>query len=86
MEAQEKPFSSSHATTDRVAGIAHQTVDRVAERAAQAEERLRQGTEHAETVGKDAMDGVSHYMREHPLTSLGIAAAAGFILSSLLRR
>lgn len=86
MEAHEKPFTTGHATTDRVAEMAHHTVDRVAERAAQAEERVRQGTEHAETVGRDAADSVGRYMREHPMASLGIAAAAGFILSSLLRR
>lgn len=86
MEAQEKPFSPAHSTTERVAGAAHETVDHLAEHAAQAEERVRRGTERAETYGKDAADSVTRYVQEHPLASLGIAAAAGFVLSALLRR
>ncbi len=87
MEAQEeKGFEREHPTTERVAGVAHQTVDRLAERAAHAEERVRQGTGRVEDYGRETVDSISRYVHEHPLASLGIAAAAGFVLSSLLRR
>ena len=71
---------------------AHQAVDRAAEAAASVAGRLG---EHVETLGakgdellemKDHwIEGARDYVKEHPFQALGIAAAAGYLLSMMMR-
>ncbi|MGD8428909.1 MAG: hypothetical protein PVH31_00755 [Ectothiorhodospiraceae bacterium] len=86
-----------HQTTDRFAEKAHEAVDRAAERGGRAEERIRETGERAahrfeETrdrateQGRDLYEEIGGYVRRNPYTSIGIAAAAGFVLGKLLRR
>ncbi len=77
-----KAESSSHQTTEKVADKAHDAVDSAAEKAARAEERLREATEQ----GHDVITAVTEYVKENPLTALGLAFAAGTIFSSMTRR
>lgn len=77
-----KAKSSSHQTTDKVADKAHEAVDSAAEKAGRAEDRLREATEQ----GQDVITAVTDYVRENPLTALGLAFAAGTIFSSMTRR
>ncbi len=89
--------TSDHKVSDQVADKAHETVDRVAERAGRAEERVReqfseadekvrekarQGQERAD----DILNAVGTYVRENPLTAIGLAFVAGALYSSLTRR
>lgn len=89
--------TSHHATTDQVSQRVHETIDRLAERAAKAEERLRHDTATAEARvrntgqqarerSEDMVHTVSGYVRDNPLTALGLAFAAGTLLSALTRR
>jgi ElaB/YqjD/DUF883 family membrane-anchored ribosome-binding protein len=71
-------------TVDKIASGAHQAVDRIASAASSAVSQL--GV-HGDQVleGKDQLlDRASQYVRSQPLASLGVALAAGFILSRLL--
>ncbi len=77
-----KAKSSSHQTTEKVADRAHEAVDSAAEKAGRAEERLREATEQ----GHDVVTAVTEYVKENPLTALGLAFAAGTIFSSMTRR
>jgi ElaB/YqjD/DUF883 family membrane-anchored ribosome-binding protein len=77
-----KASSSSHQTTEKIADKAHDAVDSAAEKAARAEERLREAT----AQGNDIVTAVSDYVKENPLTALGLAFAAGTIFSSMTRR
>ncbi len=94
---EEKPASESAATTDRVSAKAHETVDRVAASAASAEEKLRAQAAEASARVHDAREQVAQksresaeqlqsYARENPLKTAGIAFAAGFVISALMRR
>ncbi len=85
-----------HATTDRLASRAHRTVDQAAEHASRAEQYLREGIGHAEErireTSHDAkvrsdelLSSIGTYVRENPLTSIGIAFAAGTLFSALTR-
>lgn len=87
--------AGAHDTIDRVAGAARPAVDRMAEGAHGAVDSMAQAATHAaESLSargeqlRDAQaratDGLLEYMRAKPLTSLGIAAAAGFLLSKIL--
>ena len=89
--------STDHTTTDRLSNSAHDTVDQIAKNAARAEERIRHEAEdvsaHARDVGQktkertdDAMQSISAYVQDNPLISLGLAFAAGTLLSTFKRR
>lgn len=70
---------------DRIASGAHQAVDKVASAAGQAAETLGVKGEQLRNAQVRAMEQARSYVRDHPVTSLGIAVAAGFLLSRLLR-
>jgi ElaB/YqjD/DUF883 family membrane-anchored ribosome-binding protein len=87
----------SNATTERFAAKAHETIDRVADTANQAErearaaaqraaERAREMQERAMQAADENIGKLRSYVEHNPLTSAGIAFAAGVVLSALLRR
>ena len=77
---------------DTYSKTAHQAVDRATEAAAAVAGRMN---EHVEALGakgeellemKDAWIGSAReYVRENPLQALGIAVAAGYLLSMMMR-
>jgi ElaB/YqjD/DUF883 family membrane-anchored ribosome-binding protein len=71
----------AHGAVDRAAGVASSAAERIGDRvdalAARGEE-LRELPENWVEAGRD-------YVREHPVASLGIALAAGYLLSMIMR-
>ena len=77
---------------ERVGQSAHQAVDRATDAASSVAERLG---EHAETLTEKRdelmelpetwVEGARDYVREHPIASLGIAVAAGYLISMIMR-
>jgi len=76
----------AHAGIDRLSNGAHDTVERVASVAADTAQRL--GAKSGELLrAKDEWtESTRSYVREHPLAALGIALAAGYLLSRLTSR
>jgi ElaB/YqjD/DUF883 family membrane-anchored ribosome-binding protein len=79
--------------TDRLAAKAHETVDHVADRAAQAEREVRDAAARTAERVRDAsasaeqgMRRLAAYLESNPVTCVGLAFAAGMLVSSLLRR
>jgi len=72
-------------TINRIAGSAHQAVDRVAQGANSALQSLRGSSDAWKHSGDQSLERVQEYIREKPLVALGMAAAAGFLLSRLMR-
>ena len=69
------------ATVDKIASGAHQAVDRIASAATSAASQFG-------VKGEDFMmarDRVVDYVRTKPVTALGIALAAGFIIARITR-
>ncbi|MFO7603031.1 MAG: hypothetical protein R6X06_04360 [Gammaproteobacteria bacterium] len=90
------PASNEHATTDRLAERAHESVDKFSKTAGKAEERIRQEAKdaeaHVQDVGQKAkersneiLQSIGGFVRDKPLTSLGIAFVTGTVLSALSR-
>jgi len=77
-----KTRSETSQTTEKLADKAHDAVDSAAEKATHAEEKMRD----VAAQGQDVLKAVSSYVKENPLTALGLAFAAGTIFSSLTRR
>jgi ElaB/YqjD/DUF883 family membrane-anchored ribosome-binding protein len=70
---------------DRIASGAHQAVDRIAAAANSAAEQLTVKGEDL-MAAKDRWTQVcGTYVKDNPLTALGIAAAVGFLVSRWIR-
>lgn len=86
-----------NSTTDRLAAMAHETIDRVTPKANRTETDMRnaaartvEGVKHLEeqgleTAGK-SLRQLHSFIEKNPLTTAGIAFAAGALLSILIRR
>jgi ElaB/YqjD/DUF883 family membrane-anchored ribosome-binding protein len=71
-------------TVDRIATSAHEAVDKVAGVAAHAAEALGVKGDQIKSAEQKLVESAREYMREHPVATLGVAVAAGFVLSRLL--
>jgi ElaB/YqjD/DUF883 family membrane-anchored ribosome-binding protein len=68
----------------RVAAGAHKTVDRMAGAATYAANAVEEKGERLKVAQRQMTESSSAYIRENPMTSLGLALAGGFILGRLL--
>lgn len=76
----------AHAGIDKLTQSAHQTVDRVVSAASSAADRFQNvGDTKYGQMAQEWKEQTCSYVRAHPLTSVGIAVAAGFLLSRLTR-
>jgi len=83
-EAITKVSDAARPVVDRIASGAHQAVDKIAGGAAQVAESLGMKGEQLKDMHAKAMDQGRGYVRDNPIMALGIAIAAGFLLSKLL--
>jgi ElaB/YqjD/DUF883 family membrane-anchored ribosome-binding protein len=68
---------------DRVTSGAHQAVDKIADAANQTAATLRARSRRLWSAKTQTMEQCRSYVREHPMISVGVAVAAGFLLSRL---
>ena len=71
-------------TIDKASKSAHEAVDKIASATNQAAETLGEKREQLKNTEQQLMENCRGYVRDNPITSLSIAAAAGFLLSRLL--
>lgn len=64
---------------------AHGAVDQVAGAAAPAAQWLEEQSATLTASGDKLLDSTSKYVAAHPLQSLGLAVAAGYLISRLTR-
>ena len=74
----------AHAGIDRLTQSAHHAVDRVATAATSAADRVQNvgDTKYGHMAQEWTEQGCA-YVREHPMAAIGIAVAAGYLLSRL---
>jgi ElaB/YqjD/DUF883 family membrane-anchored ribosome-binding protein len=96
VEAKGNGASGLHKTVDKniesYSKTAHQAVDRAAAAAERVAESLG---EKIDTLGEKRdelmelpqswLEGARDYVREHPFQAVGVAVAAGYILSMMMR-
>ncbi len=80
----DKVSDASRPAVDRIASGAHQAVDKFASAAGQAADALGVKGEQLKNAQVRAMEQCRGYVRDNPVTAMGIAIAAGFVLSRLL--
>ncbi|MCW8090283.1 DUF883 domain-containing protein [Alteromonas sp. ASW11-130] len=85
---------SSHPVTDKLKDTLHSSVDKLAGSAGRAEENLRKSAHDSaenwekrkgEAEQKWQSSSIRKYAIENPLTTAGIAFAAGMLLTSIFR-
>lgn len=72
----------AHAGVDRLTQTAHSTIDRVTAAASSAADRFTDGE-----LAHRAQEWRTHttaYVREHPMTAIGVALAAGYLISRMI--
>jgi ElaB/YqjD/DUF883 family membrane-anchored ribosome-binding protein len=70
---------------NKAAARAHGAVDQVAEAAGPAAQWLEDQGETLTANGEKLLQGTYKYIAAHPLQSLGLALAAGYLISRLTR-
>lgn len=70
---------------DKVAKSMHDAVDKAARAAAPTAEWVGEKAESLKATQRTLLDESCKYVSAHPLKSLAFAAAAGFILSRMIR-
>lgn len=83
-----EPSSSrggSEQNVERASSSAHEAVDRIAQSASAYAERFGEKAEEWLEMKDNWVEGARDYVREHPVAALGIAVAAGYILSMIMR-
>jgi ElaB/YqjD/DUF883 family membrane-anchored ribosome-binding protein len=71
-------------TIDNASHSAHEAVDKIANATNQAAEALGEKGEQLKNAEQQLMESCRAYVQDNPITSLGIAVAAGFLLSRVL--
>jgi len=82
--AIDRATDATRPTVEKVAAGAHQLVDKIAGAATTAADKLDTKTGELKDARERLTESCREYVRENPLASIGIAVAAGFLLSRLL--
>jgi ElaB/YqjD/DUF883 family membrane-anchored ribosome-binding protein len=85
MEPTSSRGGNPQGNIERASSAAHDTVDRVAQTASAYAERFGEKAEEWMEMKDNWVEGAREYVREHPVAALGIAVAAGYLLSMLMR-
>jgi len=83
--ASAERLTSASIAVDRIATGAHHAVDRIAAAASSAADRLNVKGEDLLAAKDRWAQACSTYVKDNPLTALGIAAAVGFLISRWVR-
>ena len=79
----DKASDAARPAVDRLASGAHQAVDKIAGAAGQAVETLGIKGEQLSDAQARLAEAGRNYVRDNPMRALGIAIAAGFVLSRM---
>jgi len=77
--------TASKQQVDRLSQTAHQSVDRAAQAASSVADRVSEKYEELYAMQEDWVEAGREYVKEHPVAAIGMALAAGYLLSMLMR-
>jgi ElaB/YqjD/DUF883 family membrane-anchored ribosome-binding protein len=76
---------STDKNIERASSTAHDAIDRATQTASQYAERFGEKADEWLEMKDTWVEGTREYVRENPIAALGIAIAAGYVLSMLMR-
>lgn len=82
----EKLAEAARPAADRLANAAQQAIDKAVVVATQASDKLSATGEQIQDLRQRAMETARTQVRNKPMVAVGIALAAGFVLSRALRQ
>lgn len=85
MATEQTSTANPQQSIDRLSQSAHDAVDRASAAASAYAERFGEKSEQWMQMPQDWLETARDYVRENPLQAVGIAAAAGYLLSILMR-
>lgn len=85
-EAIDSAAGKIHPAVDQVASRVHDATDNLAGAASNAADRLERKSEEFMDSQAQMLENIRDYTHQKPMTALGIAVGAGFILSLLMRK
>lgn len=85
-DLRESLSERAHEAAERVGRTAGKGGARIRREAADMEERTRDAGQKVKESSDDALEVISVFVRENPMAALGLAFAAGALLSGLRRR
>jgi ElaB/YqjD/DUF883 family membrane-anchored ribosome-binding protein len=83
METIDKLSSTADEAAEKIASAAEEAAKKIASATSQATEMLGEKGEQLKEIEEKLVEDARDYIREHPISSMGIALAAGFMLSQL---
>jgi len=83
-QAIDQLSEAAHPAVANAASSAHRLVDRVVDGGSRVAERLHETGVRLKDAELRLVDASTGYVREHPFKSVGIALAAGILVSSLV--
>jgi ElaB/YqjD/DUF883 family membrane-anchored ribosome-binding protein len=81
----ERAATSAHQAVDRVAAKVSPTVERVRAAAAGSADTLNAKLDDIGSLRDEWTESCRSYVRERPMTAIGVAVLAGFLLSRWIR-
>lgn len=85
-EGVDRLVAGARSGINAAAEAAHPTIDRVAAAAHHAVDSADEAADNAGAKGKEFYASGVDYMRDHPLFTIGVAVAGGYLLSRLLAK
>ena len=80
-----KSSSAQKHHIDRLSDGAHRVVDEAANRAGAIADRFGEKADELMEMKDDWLEAGRDYVREHPVAALGMAVAAGYLFSMIMR-
>jgi ElaB/YqjD/DUF883 family membrane-anchored ribosome-binding protein len=80
----DKVSEAARPVVDRVTSSAHDAVETIANKASQAADTLEQKAGEYKEMQAKFMESCTSYVQTHPMAALGIAVAAGFLISKMM--
>ncbi|HYG31421.1 MAG TPA: DUF883 C-terminal domain-containing protein [Methylophilaceae bacterium] len=77
-------IDAARPAVERAMDSAHEKVDHLADMASQASETFEQKAAEFKEMQAKFMENATSYVQAHPMASMGIAIAAGFLLSKMM--
>jgi ElaB/YqjD/DUF883 family membrane-anchored ribosome-binding protein len=83
-EPVERMTAGAHETVDKVADATHNAADKIADATHHAADAISEKGAQLQNLQEEWMENAREYINKHPVKSVGIAIAGGFLLSRLL--
>jgi ElaB/YqjD/DUF883 family membrane-anchored ribosome-binding protein len=83
-ESIESTLMSAHSAVERIASGAHRAVDKLASSATRATQTLGMKSDQVKDVQERIAEELRVYVRNKPMTAVGVGIAVGFLLSRLI--